>query len=240
MKRITITGRVGLNLISTRTKTKSISEEGLKSIGKLLMYVIDHCIPKTTFPDIFNHMNKQERKYIEEFGKQLLITKEMGIDRFNIPALSIVVNRDLKPHYDSMNPVDMIDDYTFSLNIEIPTENIPVEMKEIVKRQYPFSVPLCIVLYPWKLLIYYARRMTEIDDYIARLPNNFNGRNKLVALLRDVGKDTDYIGNFFSSSNRENIQVLFKADPKSIFKGRKAVLSEAVDKMVSILYYVLL
>ena len=221
MKRITITGRVGLNLISTRTKTKSISEEGLKSIGKLLMYVIDHCIPKTTFPDIFNHTNQHERKYIEDFGKQLLITKEMGLDRFNIPALSIVVNRDLKPHYDSMNPVDMIDDYTFSINMEIPTENVPVALKETIKKQYPFSVPLCIVLYRRKALIYYARRMTEIDNYIGQLTNNLNGRNKLVALLRDVGKDTDYIGNFFSSSSRKSVEKLFKADPKSIYKGEK-------------------
>ena len=64
-KNITITGRTALDYIST----DDLSENALKSIGKLIMYIIDNILPTTTYPDVFSIQNEYEREYIGEFGK---------------------------------------------------------------------------------------------------------------------------------------------------------------------------
>ena len=117
---MTITGRTALDLISTSKNSFSLSRDALQSIAKLLMFIIDTILPSTPFPYIFKIQNQYEKDYVKKFGQQLHITKEMGLDRFCIPAVSILINKDLNPHYDSMNPVDTHDDFTFSMNLQIP------------------------------------------------------------------------------------------------------------------------
>ena len=105
--RTSITGRVGLNLISTKTQKIDLSKTALSSIGKLLMYIIDFCLPATPMSQSFQGTSIFEDKYIKLFGKQLGITEDMGLDRFVFPAVSILVNKDLNPHCDSMNPCEL-------------------------------------------------------------------------------------------------------------------------------------
>ena len=235
LPRITLTGRCGLNLISTSTQSMSLSNSALKSIGKLLMYIIDFCIPETPYPDIFKCSSRYEKNYISLFGKQLLITKEMGLERFNIPAISIVVNRDLNPHYDSMNPFDKSDDMSCSVNIEIPTNKLPSNIQETVKKQYPKSIPLCVVMYKRKALIYYSRRMLAVEDYVSESPGMAVGRAELVSRLRNVNAVNDYIGNFFDRHDRDSLLDQFQNGRLKTFTGKALVVKEGVDKMVRVI-----
>ena len=235
LPRITLTGRCGLNLISTSTQSMSLSNSALKSIGKLLMYIIDFCIPETPYPDIFKCSSRYEKDYISLFGKQLLITKEMGLERFNIPAISIVVNRDLNPHYDSMNPFDKSDDLSCSVNIEIPTKKLPPNIQETVKKQYPRSIPLCVVMYKRKALIYYSRRMLAVEDYVSESPGMAVGRAELVSRLRNVNAVNDYIGNFFDKHDRDSLLNQFQNGRLKTFAGKALVVEEAADKMVCVM-----
>ena len=84
------------------------------------MYIIDNIIPTTPYPDVFKIQSEHEREYVSKFGQQLHISEAIGLDRFCVPAISILINRDLNPHYDTMNPTDPDHDYTFSLNFQIP------------------------------------------------------------------------------------------------------------------------
>ena len=236
LPRITLTGRCGLNLISTSTQSMSLSNSALKSIGKLLMYIIDFCIPETPYPDIFKCSSRYEKDYISLFGKQLLITKEMGLERFNIPAISIVVNRDLNPHYDSMNPFDKSDDLSCSVNIEIPTKKLPPNIQETVKKQYPRSIPLCVVMYKRKALIYYSRRMLAVEDYVSESPGMAVGRAELVSRLRNVNAVNDYIGNFFDRHDRDSLLNQFQNGRLKTFTGKALVVKEGVDKMVRVIH----
>ena len=236
LPRITLTGRCGLNLISTSTQIMSLTKSSLKSIGKLLMYIIDCCIPESPYPDIFKCTSSYENDYIIDFGKQLLITKEMGLERFNIPAISIVVNRDLNPHYDSMNPFDNSDDMSCSVNIEIPTNKLPPNIQERVKKQYPSNVPLCVVMYKRKALIYYSRRMLAVEDYVSENPGTAVGRAELVSRLRSVHTANDYIGNFFDRNDRDTVLNQFQSKRLKTFAGKALVVKEAADKMVRVMH----
>ena len=64
LPRLTLTGRCGLNLISTSTQIMTLTKSSLKSIGKLLMYIINCCIPESPYPDIFKCTSSYENDYI--------------------------------------------------------------------------------------------------------------------------------------------------------------------------------
>ena len=241
-KHITITGRAALDLISTSGNKFCLSDDALKSIGKLLMFVIDHILPTTTYPDIFKVQNKYEKEYITLFGQQLHITKGMGLNRFCIPAVSLLVNKQLNPHYDSLNPTKKNDDFTFSMNLQVPLIFLPPNMLPVVKKEFPTGVPLCIVLYKRNALCNFSKRMKEVDNYMdkkivveTKLVSQYPGRRKLVELLRSVNSDNDYVGNFFSKHTREGLAKKFDYDKhKIVFKGKILLCPEAVDKMVCV------
>ena len=165
---------------------------------------------------------------MKKFGLQLHITREMGLDRFCIPAMSILINQDLNPHYDSMNPVDNHDDFTFSMNLQIPLTYLPPTILSTVKKNFPLGVPLCVVLYKRKALCNYAKRMLAIDQYAM----SQCGRMKIVELLKQVNYDVDYVGRFFSV-DRSKILQQFKVETKlqTVLKNKIFISPEAVDKM---------
>ena len=206
------------------------------------MFIIDKILPTTTCRNVFDVKNKYEKEYIKLFGQQLHITKEMGLERFCIPAVSILVNKDLNPHYDSLNPMDKDNDFTFSMNLEIPLIYLPPNMLPIVKKEFPTGVPLCLVLYKRNALCNYSKRMTAVDSYMdkKKLVDNklvlqYPGRRKLVELLQDVKGDNDYIGNFFSKDTIKKLVERFDYDQgNSVFKSKILLCPEAVDKMVCI------
>ena len=82
-QRITLTGRTALDYICT----DDLSENALKSIGKLIMYIIDNIFPTTPYPEVFKIQCEHEREYIKCFGQQLHISEAIGLDRFCVPAV---------------------------------------------------------------------------------------------------------------------------------------------------------
>ena len=227
-QRITITGRTALNLISTTTRDIDLSTCALKSIGNLIMFIINHILPTTKYPNIFKIRNKYEREYLNMFAKQLCITNKTYLEKFGVPAVSILVNQDLNPHYDSMNPVNISDDSTFSLNLLVPIKSLPLCNQQLLKEKFPSGVPLCVVLYKRKALCNYTKRMLAVDQYAI----HHSGRIKIVELLRKVNHDVDYIGRFFSQDRKEILSKFeVEKKPPIVFKGKMLVCPEAVDKM---------
>jgi hypothetical protein len=229
--RCTITGRVGLNLISTKSKKIQLSENALKSIGSLLMFLIDYCLPSTSLKNVFDTVDKYELEYIHQFGKQLGLTEETGLLRFVFPAISILVNRYLNAHCDKMNPTQPSDDYTMALSTQVQSSNCPMPLQVTVQKRYPIAVPMCVVIYKRKALLDYAARMRSIDEYRYKNIDEITGRTKIVSLLKSVYTDADYVGMFFNNNSRQAILDRFTVDSTSIFKYKMATIPEAVDKM---------
>lgn len=229
--RCTITGRVGLNLISTKSKKMQLSEDSLKSIGSLLMFLIDYCLPSTSLKNVFDTIDKYELEYIHQFGKQLGLTEESGLLRFIFPSISILANRYLNGHCDKMNPTDPSKDFTMAVSAQVQTKNCPMPLRLIVQKEYPIAIPMCLVVYKRKALLDYAARMRSIDEYRYKNINEVHGRTKLVSLMKSVYTDADYIGMFFNKDSRQRTMHRFEVDCTSIFKYKMATVHEAVDKM---------
>lgn len=228
--RCSVTGRVGLNLISTTTKKMKLSTVALLSIGKLLMFVIDYCLPSTTLKHVFETQDKYELHYIRQFGQQLGLSTN-DLPRFVFPAISILVNRYLNCHCDSMNPTDPLQDYTMAISSQVQSDTCPLPLRLSVQKTYPITVPMCVVMYRRKALNSYARRMHAIDNYCFKKHDERHGRTKLVSLLKSVETDADYIGMFFDRKGKEKLLPRFSVNNTSFFKHKMAIIPEAIDKM---------
>lgn len=227
MKRITVTGRMALSLISHNTKTMSLSEEALISIGRILVFAQKKIIPQTPFAHIFKCGSTIEKHYIILFAKQLGITEEDDIAALGIHAISILINYDLNPHCDSMNPHSLEDDYTFSISIQVPVLELPMHLRAKAFQLYGSTVPLCIVVYRRKSVIDISRRMKKLNAF----KNGKKGREVLVNLLASSYSDADYVGNFFDKQRWRSMKKLFKVQQDTIFKQPLLIKKEAVDKM---------
>ena len=236
LERVTITGKCCPTLISTNTKTMSIPEESKKELGKLLVYIIDNVLPSTTLPEVFNSDNKVHNIMSTKFGKQLLLTKETGLERFTFEAISIVLNKDLKPHCDKMNPSTENNDYTMSISMQLPIDNIPDSSKQHVLQYYKHTVPVGLIIYRRKCIEDYSLRVQALIDYETQCTLESDGRSKWIKLLSSVGTDADYVGRMFNKSiRREYISSgCFKVNTLSKCTYPIADFAEAVDKMVSV------
>jgi hypothetical protein len=232
-ERITITGRVGLDLISSMSKKQSLSQDSLKLIGELLLYITTKVLHKTTFNDIFYTTNENELYYIREFGRQLLIKKDSDLDRFFVPSISLLINQDLNPHCDSMNPVEKCNDHTVAVSCMIPLSNVPIEFSQVLEKEFKYGIPFCLVMYKRKALIHYARRMDAINDYIQSNVLESSGRKKLVDLITAVGSQRDYFGRCFSDDGWKQISTDFVHDHSVSNQIKVSTYDESVDKMVS-------
>jgi hypothetical protein len=135
-----------------------------------------------------------------------------------------------------MNPFDNSEDMSCSINIEIPTNKLPPNIQERVKKQYPSSVLLCVVMYKRKALIYYSRRMLAVEDYVSENSGTAVGRAELVSRLRSVHTVNDYIGNFFDRNDRDSVLKQFQSKRLKTFNGKALVVKEAADKMVRVMH----
>lgn len=237
LERITITGRVGLNIISHDTKVMQLNKQTLKTIGDLLMLIIDHGIPTTEYTQSFSTSDKYELEYIRKFGQQLCIQEDEGLERFCIPAISILVNNDLRPHCDSLNPTQKKLDYTLSISVQVPLDILPVYLQNIFKDQYNKTIPFCIVAYRRNCVVHYSKRMHAIDKYINGNMLLNCQRYMIVKVIRDVRLHKDYIGYFFDTKKRKNMISKFNYDPCSIFRSKLAIIKQSVDYMVNIHLY---
>lgn len=235
-ERISMTGRVGLSLISSISNIQKLTQDSLKVIGELLLYVTTQVLPKTTFNNIFHTNNKYELHYIREFGKQLCINNDLDLDRFFVPSISLLINQELNPHCDSMNPVEKYNDHTVALSCQIPMSKVPIEFSKQFKEEFKYEIPFCLVMYKRKALIYYARRMEALNKYMNSSVLESSGRKKIVNLITSVGSERDYIGRCFSNDGWKQTSTNFVYDHSLYNKMKLTTYDEAVDKMVSNLY----
>ena len=239
LERISITGRVSLNIIESSTSSKFISKRALKELGKLLMLVIDECLPTSNICNAFKIDSKYHRQYLDMFASQLQLDKESR-SRFCIPAMSLLVNGDLKPHCDTMNPVRYENDYTLSLSVQISIDNLPTTIREKMRNIYPIAIPICLVIYNRKSLDHYAQRMLNIDNYVSDNVLSSTGRSRLVELLNNVNVYTDYQGTYFINKEYEILGTSYKKNEKFIYDDKTSSIKETVDSMVSIVMYILI
>ena len=230
-KRTTITGQVALDLLSL----PSLSHNCIQSIGKLLMFLSHDqftSILPTEFQSVFSiNRNKHSMEYLHKFAEQLLIPSSEFTNKFMFPACSFLVNNDVYPHCDSLNPTSLDQDYTFVLTTMIETSSIQNEVtRKIFEHEYPTSIPLCLVLYNRNRLIKYSERMMLCDN---------RGIDSIVELIRSANTDRDYSGNFFVR-DRSNLEFRVDTSKLCTFKHPKLILGEAVDKMVSSRYHLLM
>ena len=231
---MTVTGRVALSLIATTTRTMSLSPTSLQKIGNLLVLLATSIVPNSPNPQCFQVTDSNEQLYVNEFCRQLHIPKE-NMTEIGFHALSILVNRDLNPHYDSMNPVDQHQDYTLSVSVQIPTHTLPDSIQKKAYDMYGLSIPLCIVLYKRKSLIHLCNRIRKLDAFIHSDDHKVNGRQKLRDLLHSVNTDADFSGRFFEKTQWKSQQQQFvnvsDIGLASLGITKLYVSNEAVDKM---------
>ena len=65
---------------------------------------------------IFMTSNENKKNYLQKFSKQLLIENEEELNSFNIHAMSILINSNLKPYMNSMNPTESYFDFTMGFS----------------------------------------------------------------------------------------------------------------------------
>lgn len=224
-----------LQLIQTETKKMKLSVPALRSIGRLTMFILDKLLPRIGMSKIFETVNPDELQYLRWFGQQLCIAEEDGLDRYNIPALSVLINKILLPHCDELNPLDYLKDFTFSLSATIPLSNINSDsMREKIGILYPGGVPLCFVAYRRKAIEYFVRYLGSIQTYVLSDPTVITQRNAIVKLLTTTQCDNDYHGNLFLRKDMSDIHNKCKVEDKYLFHKKMMTTSEAVEKSVSI------
>ena len=230
LQRITITGRVGLALISMDTKERKVSVDSRKGIGNFILYIIKEVIPYTGYGSLFQTTDKYELEWIRKFAEQLLVTDEEDKKIFTIPAATFLINKDLNLHCNSMNRKRRDLDNTLGVHASIPISKIPECCKQQVRQHYPgkLYIPLCAVFYNRNALVNYSKRQRNVDEFISSSGNYKEGRNKIVGLLRCVNTDADYVGMLYSSSQRIKLSKNFKLND---FGTNMLTLKEAVDKI---------
>ena len=229
-------GRVDLDIVSRDKKEFYCSDELLSNIGNFLLMIIKTIFPRLSqdFKQSFTTEDKVELKHIYRLATQLGVDDKHNLDLFRIPAISIVINNNIKPHCDSMNPTDPTRDFAFVLSALVPIK----EIKNEKYRSYFCNevssehIPICIILYNRKCLLDLAKKTYDINNYVLNQSKPTKSIvSNMIDLFHLVNSDVDYIGNFFTSAGRSRIIKKFNTHDKSTFKYPKLTLQEAADKM---------
>jgi hypothetical protein len=227
-------------LISENTKDLSISKSALKELGEFLIFAQDTVLKQTPYGNVYNSENCEELEYLQSFGKQLCLEERKGLESFRIAAVTVLINNDLNPHMDLMNPSNVDIDYTTALSYVVPIDKIPVEYREVLNEKYPLGVPLCVVLYRRKCLESLIKRSARWDHWCEEDVHQKVGRRQLVDLMKRTGSYADYCGMFWSKSKRPQLLNDFAKlevpNSKSKLELVFAKYPEAVDKMVSYIF----
>ena len=227
-KRLTITGCQGPSLISMWSKNVQVNNEARTELGQFLLFLIKEVIPTTSMPSIFEPFHDIEREYLKLFANQLNITDEEDRNKFNIPAVSLLINDVLHPHCDSLNPSKEGQDYTFSITVKVPIDSLPPSVSDILQQKYQTSVPFCIVIYRRNCLYQLSLHKKRIEDY-----GTTEARKKICDMLSNPYSRLDYGGLFFTKHRDRLMEpnfVLEEDEDKCIFKDKMAIMKEAIDK----------
>ena len=229
-KRTSICGNQGLSLISTSTNQTHIPSTACAKLGKFLLFLIRNVIPHTSIPDIFKPQHDIEKEYLQLFAKQLKIDGNEDLKAFNIPAVSLLINNRLSPHYDTLNPTNEEYDYTFSITVPIPMSNISENIREHLMCDFETVVPFCIVLYRRSCMMNISNRQIRIDKFVEEKEDNSTARKKIIELLSSTYSDADYGGLFFTQHSERLIKNRFKTYREIPFDDKICLTEEAVDK----------
>ena len=87
---------------------------------------------------------------------------------YGVHAISILINNDLQPHCDSLNPsgVHQHRDYTIVSTVIIQVKDLDPKCQDFLKPQFEKEVPICIVIYNQNCLLKYCSYMKDIDYFI--------------------------------------------------------------------------
>ena len=160
------------------------------------------------------------------------ITSDAHINKFCFPGISILINNDLKPHYDSMNPSNPNNDWTMSLSCTVSNNKLPKLYIKRAKDEFGESIPFCIVLYRRRAVEQLENRISALSNYIIDDQKEYSGRKKISDLMFNVQGANDYLFNFFDTDRREIIKNKFKVHNDVPFQLKMLKIPEAVDKMV--------
>ena len=153
------------------------------------------------------------------------------MSRFNIPAISLLVNDVLNPHYDSLNPTNEQYDRTLSITVHVPLKSLSSVLQDILKESYDTHVPFCIVMHQRQCLVTLRSLHFRIDEYKSKEHKYHEAREKIIKILSDgVYSELDYGGLFFTRHRQRLIDHKFDIIDGSNFNDKMAVLNEAVDK----------
>ena len=230
-KRKSLTGKSGLQLISTWTKSTKITNESKTQIGQFLLFLIKNVIPTTSSPHIFEPSHPCEKEYLELFARQLNLYEEHDLQNFNIPAVSLLINNTLNPHCDTKNPISPDHDATFSITVQVPIKSLSMLLQQVIPNQYTNTIPFCIVMYKRQCLMHLSQYERKIDSYISSDEQYTEARKKIIQILsHSVYSDLDYGGLFFTKHRKRLIDHRFEIQDNRIFTEKMAFINEAVDK----------
>ena len=157
-----------------------------------------------------------------------------------IHALSTLINDDLKPHCDTLNPSkeNSKRDYTVVTTVLMKLNDIKYEFRKLLPSKFIDEVPICLVIYNRNCLLNYCNNMKAIQEFVNGQTSNENGicgRENIINLLKRVNSDADYVGNFFSKEKLIYWMTKFTLNKDVAYiKYPILCLNEAIDKMVSI------
>ena len=231
-KRCSIGGRVHLDLIDTSTKKMNMNSTTLKAIAKLLLEVSRDYLPYLGKKDLFKCACKHEKMVVSKFAKQLLLTNEKDIEDFCIPAISLLINKDLNPHCDDMNPTEWNEDVTFSISVQLALSelSLPKKLSTILTNLYGDRIPFCLVVYKRKTLVWWSKRMRSIDEYLNKDHHSKEAElncKKFVSNMQAVNTELDYVGYVYNEDRYKVFSATFKSNPEMLYQAT----SEAIDKM---------
>ena len=233
-KYISVTGKIAPDLISKQTKAYTLDDNMITTIGKLLMYIGGDVLSSLhdNVKRAFEVEDKYEQEYLDKFSQCLNIDKQCYNYCLKFPAVSLLLNKNLNPHCDKLNPKSHERDYAIVITVKIDLQDIDEQHRGYLSQMYSKSVPLCIVLYNRQCLLNYAKHWKCVNEFVKSNPTEEKGQQNIVNLLHSVQTDADYLSSFFQKKCHKNIEHMFKVD--KLCKGfthKMYTTNEAIDKI---------
>jgi hypothetical protein len=152
----------------------------------------------------------------------------------NAKSVTIIANQVLHGHYDLMNPSKQDRDVTAALTVNLPIDILTDQQRDVLKsRKYGTHFALGVVLYERKAVDDFVLRDKQIREWVIENPAEREGRQMIVDGINSVGTELDYVGRFFSKSERIGTLERFQRMPKGLpMFGKVYCELEAIDKMV--------
>ena len=147
--------------------------------------------------------------------------------------MSLLINDQLHPHCDSLNPINKEYDATLSITVHVPISEVPTSITQLLSNRFNTSIPFCIVMYRRQCLVNLSSHHLKIEQYLDAKSPHFEGRKRIVQLLsHSVYSDVDY-GRFFFTKHRQRlIQNRFQLQENRIFRDKVLCFARMVKNEI--------